>query len=51
MGDLNIDLLKRSDEFETTFYSRNIIPTISEATQRFNLRLLFTFINDGIKLN
>ena len=32
MGDLNIDLLKNSKEFETSFYSHNLIPTISEAT-------------------
>ena len=35
MGDLNIDLLKdtkESQEFQTSFYGRNIIPTISEAT-------------------
>ena len=32
MGDINIDLLKRNQEFETTFYSSNLIPTISMAT-------------------
>ena len=32
MGDLNIDLLKQNEEFETTFYSKNLIPLISEAT-------------------
>ncbi len=32
MGDLNIDLLKGSQKFETSFYSHNLIPTISEAT-------------------
>ena len=35
MGDVNIDILKNtkeSQEFETSFYSKNLIPTISEAT-------------------
>ena len=32
MGDTNIDLLKNNQEFETTFYSHNFVPTISEAT-------------------
>ena len=32
MGDFNIDLLKSSQEFETTFVSHNLIPTISGAT-------------------
>ena len=35
IGDLNIDLLKNtkdSQELQTSFYGRNIIPTISEAT-------------------
>ena len=35
MGDLNIDLFKAtkdSQEFQTSFYSKNLIPTISEAT-------------------
>ena len=32
MGDLNIDLLKNNPEFETSFYSKNLIPTISGAT-------------------
>ena len=30
---MNIDLLKSSQEFETTFYSNNFVPTISEATR------------------
>ena len=32
MGDFNIDLLKQCQEFETSFYSYNLIPTISLAT-------------------
>ena len=32
MGDTNIDLLKNNQEFETTFYSHNFVPIISEAT-------------------
>ena len=32
MGDFNIDLLKSSQEFETTFFSHNLIQTISGAT-------------------
>ena len=32
LGDFNIDLLKNNKEFETSFYSYNIIPTISLAT-------------------
>ena len=34
MGDINIDLLKDSREFETTFYSHNLIPTVSGATRQ-----------------
>ena len=35
MGDVNIDLLKNTknnQDFQTSFYSKNLIPTISEAT-------------------
>ena len=32
MGDLNIDLFKSNYDFETTFYSQNLIPTVSGAT-------------------
>ena len=52
--DINIDLLKERDEFESTFYSCNIIPTIFRATHekpKCNPPLIDNIFNSGILEN